>query len=217
METVTTLVLAGCFVAAVAYSFYAGRKRTAELAELAARLGFNFDPAGIPFPNFPMFKLLEQGSSRAIRNCLSRSDGGKRICIFDFSYVTGSRKHRRSHSQSVVTFSIGHTSLPPFLLRPENLLDKVGDFLGFQDLDFESHPRFSKIYRLQSSSDERVRALFQPGVLQYFENNPGLYLEARGPELLFCRADRLLQPEDVAGLLQEAQQTLALLTSGNLS
>ena len=67
--------------------------------------------------------------------------------------------------------------LPSFSLKPEGFLHRLVASLGLQDINFDTHPEFSRMYQLQGSDEESVRELFQPGVLEYFEQHKGLCVE----------------------------------------
>ena len=109
-------------------------------------MGFEFSPApGASILNrFPGFQLFSQGSSKTLKNVICGTASGLAVTIFDYSYVTGSGKSRQTWSQTVITFEFDEPILPKFSLRPESVFDKIGKWFGYNDIDFESHPRFSK-------------------------------------------------------------------------
>jgi hypothetical protein len=62
----------------------------------------------------------------------------------------------------VISFQSSLLSLPEFELRSENMFHKIGKAFGCQDINFESHPEFSKRYLLRGADEEAVRTFFTP-------------------------------------------------------
>ena len=79
-------------------------------------------------------------------------------------------------------------------MRPEGFFDKIGSALGFQDIDFESHPLFSKSFVLQSSNEEAIRQYFMPSLLEFFESKAGISVEAQSGKMFFYRTGRCIKP-----------------------
>ena len=77
--------------------------------------------------------------------------------------------------------------MPPFQLRPEGFFDRVGAKLGMQDIDFESHPRFSELFVLKSVDEEGTRRFFDAALLTEFESREGIRLEAERNRFLFIK------------------------------
>lgn len=87
-----------------------------------------------------------------------------------------------------VTFIKGELVLPQFLLRPENIKDKVLDRFKSVDIDFDSHPQFSETYQLEAVDEAATRAFFTDQLLDYFEQNTGFSLETSDCDVLIFRA-----------------------------
>lgn len=115
--------------------------------------------------------------------------------IFDYKYTTGDGEDSKDHRQTVAVFQLAGKTLPGFLLKPENLLHKIGSVFGYKDIDFEESPEFSRRYLLRGDDEKAVRSLFKPWVLSFFEQKPGWSVEGRGPWLVIYRQDKRLNPE----------------------
>jgi hypothetical protein len=190
----------------------AERKRTEALRRVADEMGFEFSadpPAGF-VSRYPGFHLFSQGRRPDVRNLLRGRAGGLEVSIFDYAYVTGSGKNRHTWRQTVLAFEIDDADLPAFSLRPEMWFHKVGQWLGYKDIDFESHPTFSKKYLLRSGEEEAVRALFNDHVLEYYEANPNVCTEGCGGRLVYYRAQKRVDPAEVRSFLEEGFRVLAL-------
>jgi hypothetical protein len=66
------------------------------------------------------------------------------------------------------------------------------------DVDFDSHPKFSRRYRLWGWSEADLRTFFTPALLDFFSERPGWSLEGGGGSLLIRRENRLDYPEGAA-------------------
>ena len=137
------------------------------------------------------------------------------VAIFGYEYtVNPGAQHQRQHAhtfrQNVIYFRSPTLNLPQFALRPENLFDKIGDVFGGQDIDFESHPKFSKSYSLRGSDEQKVRETFTDEVLFFFENQTGISTEGGGDQLIFYRAGRRIDPDQVSSFKQEGFRVFEL-------
>ena len=145
-----------------------------------------------------------------MRNYLRGRTRDLEVAVFDYSYVTGHGKHRRTWHQTVLAFEIDGAALPTFSLRPEGVFHKIGKWFGYRDIDFESHPRFSSSYLLRGEDEEAVRAVFPDHVLEHFEERPGVCAEGCGGRLVYYRSQTRIPPTDVRPLLEEGFQVLGL-------
>ena len=197
----------------IAYLAYrAEKKRTVGWRQAANDLGFQFapDPSEEILGRYPGFHLFSQGRRRDVQNLLRGKAGGLEVSIFDYSYVTGSGKSRRTWRQTVLAFEIDDADLPGFSLRPEMWFHKVGQWLGYKDIDFDTHPTFSKRYLLRSEEEDEIRALFTDRVLEYYEDHPNVCTEGGGGRLVYYRAQKRVDPADARAFLGEGFDVLAL-------
>ena len=124
--------------------------RRKALAAFAASRGMSFDPgedSGLE-DRFPDFECLRQGRSRYAYNRVFGPWNGRDCLLFDYRYVTGQGKNRKTHHFSAVIMA-SNVPLKPLLIRPEGFFDKVGAFFGADDIDFES-AEFSRQFFVKS-------------------------------------------------------------------
>ena len=117
--------------------------------------------------------------------------------------------------QSVICFQSPQLNLPKFRLRPEYFSDKIGSKLGYQDIDFESHPtaaEFSKKYLLRGKDEQKIRALFTDEVLAFFAGQDKIRVEGFSSHLCFYRAPKLIEPEDIPAFMKEGFEVFRLFT-----
>jgi hypothetical protein len=179
------------------------RQRTRDLAALAQRMGFTFlgkDWNGpVLSPNYKTSLLQRMRGSCS--NAMTGAMGGFQVSVFDYTYGSG----KSSVTQTLTCFS-QNAELPPFELRSENIFDKIGDAIMHNDIDFDSHPEFSRRYMLHSPDEARIRMLFTPGLLTYLEQIPPdkkWHVEASGMSLIIYRHRWPAKAEEIPALLNE--------------
>jgi hypothetical protein len=194
------------------YNHLAEKKRSEQWKQAADELGFTFteQPGTRPLDTLAGFHLFSQGHSKKVRNQLRGEAGGLEVLLFDYRFTVGSGKHSHTHQQTVLCFQLAGVSLPKFTLRPENFLHKIGKLFGYQDINFDSHPAFSKKYLLRGTDEAAIRELFTEEILAYYESRDGVSTEGNGDHLLFYRADKRISPEKVRAFLEEGFEVKAL-------
>lgn len=194
-------------------SFFGEKKRRAASEEMANELGLNWFESGTleQISNHTSFNLFSQGRAKKVSNIIEGVTDEVRICIFDYQFTTGHGKQQRTTKQTVASLSSPQLSCPVFSMRPEGFFDRVGGMLGMQDIDFDSHPVFSKSFVLKGPDEERVRAFFQPPVLEFFETQNGIRVEGASTTICFFRAGKIVKPENIKDLLGDAYQVFGCL------
>lgn len=203
----------GLIVFLVIYANKKEKERTQALHGAAARLGWSFAPTAPlnMIAGLDRFALFTQGHSRQIKNFMYGEAKGVKAAVLDYIYVTGSGKHRHTHSQTVVYLEPANLNLPVFALRPENFMIKMLTAFGYQDIDFGQRPEFSNQYILRGQDEPTIRQTFNDRVLSFYESYPGTCTDAGGNQLLLFRAGQRFQPQEIEAYVGLALQLLNLL------
>ena len=177
------------FILAIIFNIFAENKRTGFFQQFADDLGLEFFGKEQPneLQSLESFDLFGRGRSRRMYNIMMGETDIARIAIFDYKYTTNSGKNSSDITNTVVSMQSDTLQIPNFSMRPEHLLDAVGSALGLQDIDFDDHPQFSKMFVLQGTREEAVREFFDREVLDFFADQKGISLEARAGEFIFYR------------------------------
>jgi hypothetical protein len=214
----TTLSLIVIVVVAVVAFFYVQRlfqrRRIEALQQAGAGLGLflasESDAAALQ-SSLSGFHLFSQGHSRRLSGLIQGVARGVPVSVFDYRYaITSGNENNRSRAQTVICFELAGAVLPAFSLRPETMWNKMGAWLGGQDIDFESAPDFSSRYLLQGTDEAAVRRLFADRVLAFYAARPGLCTEGGGDRLVVYRADKRVKPEALSAFMDEGLEVLAL-------
>lgn len=195
------------------------RKRTQDLSAVACQLSFQFVPQGHDkfHQSLEEFHLATLGVRQRLSNLMHGKIEQTDVAIFDYEYVIPAGKHSRTASQTVIWLQRRGTKRTEFALRPESFWNAIGNWIGHGDINFDSHPTFSREYLLRGDDENAVRELFTDDVLTFYEQHSGLSTEGAGNKLLVYRAEVLLAPDDITSLLTEALQLLSLLEPTNPS
>ncbi len=137
-------------VALVSLSWWFRAKRRKELLAWATQSGLSFSPHSNSSydDRYPAFGCLRQGHSRSAYNIASGDWNDRPVESFDYRYVTGHGKNRSTHTFSAVILR-SDVPLKSLHLRTEHAFDKLAEFFGVDDIDFESD-EFSRAFHVKS-------------------------------------------------------------------
>ncbi len=184
------------------------KKRTATLEQVAQEMGLEFLPNGDSSLEERMksFQLFNQGRARKFRNLIIGETDEVSLAVFDYQYTTGSGKSSNTWRQTVAALQSRKLDIPSFSMRPEGLFDRIGGVFGMQDIDFNSHPEFSKMFVLKSQDEPAVRDFFDEAVLSFFETKKGISIEAVPFRLIIYQSSKRLSPQQLKTFLEQAYQ-----------
>jgi len=204
------LLLGLLIVAAGGAAIYLDWKRSNTLGDLAASMGLAFSKYG-PDPSVLVGTGLEifgMGRSRSASNLVEIALPSGQLQVFDYKFKTGGGKSSHTHTFTLALFACTRCDIPHFDLKPETVMYKLGELIGFKDIDLPAFPVFSDKYRLTGPDEAAVRMFFNPDRAAWFERNQGLHVQgAPGYGLLFKRPGRL--PVDAWQTFIEEAKTFA--------
>ena len=204
--------VAGAIVLAIAIAVIKSileRRRKAALTAIALQMGFNYEgeawsnPEQAPHLETPIFN---KGRSREFSNIMTGSTAGFRTSLFDYRFVVGGGKSSQTYSQTIASFTNPGISMPEFELQPEGIMQKIGDVFVHKDIDFDSHPEFSRRLQLRSPEEGKTRELFTPTLLTFLEGlepSKKWRLEGVKKTLLIYRSKKRVKPEEFRAFLEE--------------
>lgn len=211
------ILFVALFAGIIALGSYQEKKRRQALEQVAAYLGMRFTAQsveGIPSGlNQSGFELLQRGYGRRFYNCMSkRLINGTEIALFDYQYTSGSGKNRSTYRMSVFSAYQEDLQLPSFRLHPENaFFHGIAKAFGMKDINFESHPKFSRSYLLRGQDEDQIRMRFHPGVLSFLEDHLNYALEGSGSHLILWRSNQRVQPEAIENFMRLGEELLQRL------
>ena len=196
-------------------------QRLKKLKDFAEQMGMEFSEKGDSalLESLSAFDLFSQSGVK-ITNVLhgdSEQLGyGEEFEVRIFAYGFARQQQDQHRMQSVICFQSPQLNLPKFQLRPEEWLHKIGSKLGYQDIDYESHPtavEFSKKYLLRGKDEQKIRALFTDTVLTFFSvDRDKVWLEGSGDQLISYQPGKIIEPEDIPAFMKEGFEVFRLFT-----
>ncbi len=153
MEQYLVFLLLGlAAIAFLIYKWYVTSQRNLEILRWAQTKDLKFDPfkkLGLD-SRFSSFEFLQKGEDRYAQNLLEGNWRGRKFLGFDYHYEIehhsskGGTYHESHEFSAVILFS--DVPLEPLFIRPEGFFDKVTEFFGMDDIDFESAEFSRKFY-----------------------------------------------------------------------
>lgn len=199
-------------VACVAiYAYVSSQKRKKELSALATSWGFTWDDAD-PFEiehSYEQFHAVSRGHGRRAYNVFHGERKGCAMICFDFRYQTGSGKSQSTHYLSGTLIRHGHP-FPYLLIRPEGFFDKVKEFVGFDDIDFES-AEFSRKFYVKSENRKFAFDLLHARAMTYMLAQPRHFaMEFRG-DTMMVSDDSKWSSEEFEAAISQVEGLLELM------
>ncbi len=216
-------VLIGIVVAVVITLIVVGAVQAAQrrkaLAAWAAKYRFSFDQFrdGHFQDAYPQFKQFDRGErNRYAHNVMRGKHGDHRVVCFDYHYETtstDSKGNRTTHSHEFSGLIIAPPHrLRPLFIRPEHFLDKIGEFFGLDDIDFES-AEFSRKFLVKSSDRRWAFDVISQETMEFMLAGPRYTMQMDDANLLLLN-DKTWQAGDFEQALNYGEHFLALIPRG---
>lgn len=185
------------------------KKRREKLSAFAAENGYEYYPHGDPsgaepsgcnffalgsgfgqwFSRFQGFSPFGAGHSQSASNLMVKRGDGRTWYFFDYKYTTGSGKHQSTHYFSIAVIEM-RTFFPGLRIRGESFFDKIGAFVGFRDIEFESE-EFNRRFHVSSSSEQFAYAVVHPRMMEFLMVGWDVDWQLSGEYLLVAMSGRM--------------------------
>lgn len=204
MEGVWLFVLvAAIALAAAGISYYLKQRRRQELARMAHQLGLEFSPQDVLGCLGLPFQLLTRGDGRGTENVLWGTWQDVPLRAFDYWYYEESTDAQGHRSRSYYRFSCAVTEIEaacsPITISRENLLTRLADAVGLDDLGFELE-EFNRAFNVKGKDRRFAVAFIDQRMMRFLlGTDPGFGFEACGRWLL-CYSKRR-RPTELVPLL----------------
>ena len=149
---------------------------------------------------FPDFTCLRRGEDRYAYNVIRGVWNQRAIHAFDYHYETytthkGRRQTHHHHFSAVIVTS--DVPLKPLLIRPERIFDKIAEFVGFSDINYES-AEFSRRYHVSAPDKRWAYDVLHARTIEFLLQQPDCQLEFDHHHILAQRNRRYSLPEIIA-------------------
>src|SRR5262249_51472528 len=163
------------------------------------------------------------GEFQAGINTITGLRRNRKVALFDYTWVTVSyssrrrgwswndeAEYRRTHTRSAVAAQLG-VELQPILIRPERLVDKALALVGYEDIDFNALPEFSRAFYVNSPDEAAARRLVTPALARFFLERVRLTVDFVGPWLLITN-NSVFRASSAPELIDLASELAELVT-----
>ena len=207
------IIFAALVIPIVGIAYYLTYRRRKALSELAASMGLLFTEKG-PEPDYlerTGLGIFSLGHNRAASNLMEIRGSGSSpdISFFDYRYTTGGGRSNHTHAFTVALFDLKTSKAPSFELKPETFIYKIGELVGFKDIDIPTSPLFSDKYRLTGPNEMEILSFFHPGVVAYFEQHLGWQAQGAGRYLLVFKGEKPVAPSDYQAFMEETKNMVS--------
>jgi len=187
MKPILFILLALALGAVIAMAVRQDRKRKRLLRAWARSHGFAMNEGRCDGweREYPALKIFERGRHRHSSLHLAGEVDGHRVHCLDYRFTTGSGKNRRVHRHGLVIVSTG-TPVLPLRIRREHVFDRVGEFMGFDDIDFES-AEFSRRFHVSGPDRKWAYDIIHPETMDYLMTTPSVAMEFGHGEIMVNR------------------------------
>ena len=141
-------------------------------------------------------------------NVLNKTTEDAEVFVFDFEYASKSGRSTEGSGISItrsILIEPKDKVLFDFEIYPENMLEKLKQLFGAEDIDFEAHPEFSSEYVLKGPNPEQVKQHIPSTLIKALEKRSGLCIESRQNGLLVYNIEQG-QSADYEQLYKDAME-----------
>ena len=212
-----------CFILKRAnhFDFLASKDRIEQITKVLGTCGYrpNPDPAA---PAVMMKSVIASNRlpHHVTRRFASAPMPGRNFELMNFAYTiysksSGSAGHGLSHSigQTIALITNEQWNFPQFAINPHGLWKFVAIQLGTGDIDFDSHPKFSRLFKVQCADEAALRALLRPAIMEMLEQYAGLSVEGLGNSLVLYYREKELKPAQYAEFQESTRKIAALFVN----
>ncbi len=192
LEIAIFLVFLALIIAIGIYQYGRAEQRQQALRALAIRRGWQFraDQDASIGARYGDFSCLQQGSARYAYNLLTGAAPAGPMCGFDYHYETYTTDSKGQQTTNHYQFSavIVDVGLPlqPLLIRPETFLDRIGEWFGIEDINFESD-EFGRAFYVKAADPHWAFDVIHQATMEFLLAAPRFTLQFAGTQIIAFR------------------------------
>lgn len=203
----------GCII--IYFVYQHEKKRIKALEDIAMQLGFSFNKNMDPEIILGNFKIFNKGRSRKSSNLMQGTRSGIKWTIFEYQFRTGGGRNSSTEKQTVAMVKLKNANLPHFYLSQKNIFHKIGSKFGYQDINFENNPLFSKNYLLRGEDEPAIRKMFNSNILTYLEQKlTKATIEAEGNQLIYYTRKKRIKPDQMMTFIDDVGELVRMFDVG---
>ncbi|MHC4380573.1 MAG: hypothetical protein ACYSU1_05735 [Planctomycetota bacterium] len=201
MNALLVVIIAFALVALGYAAWQAEQKRREQFRAWASERGWNYDHRNNATlrHRYGFLDRLQIGHSRRASHHVHGEWQGYPATAFCFRYTTGSGKHQQTHFLGVALVNL-ERPFRELRVYPENMLSRFGQFLGYDDIDFESI-EFSNAFTVRSADKKFAYDFCNTDMMSLLLSSPSTAMELEGHTLALF-VNRYLKPGDLEPMFE---------------
>lgn len=204
MEIVLFVVIVLLILAAIIYGTVLENRRRAALQSIAARLNLRYRNRDASVAGtYSFLDHMTEGHSRYAFNILRGEYRGHSVLLYDYHFATTSTdsKGRTQTTDHYYNYTVLEQNLvfPELRIYPENLLSKIGQMLGYSDIDFESS-EFSRAFTVRSKDKKFAYDICHTRMMEYLLAHRDTHLEIENRCVALCKPNTMKPAQVEANL-----------------
>jgi hypothetical protein len=156
-----------------------------------------------------------EGDHRRARNVLAGTWKDKPFVSFDYSYQTHSSDGHGGRTTTTHHYAVSAVRLPTWLptlqVTPENMLTRLGNAIGFDDIELESEA-FNRAFRVHASDRKFASDVLTPRTMQMLLSRPHFSWRIEGADII-CWQDGEQHPAGVTAAVSTTLDVVAGIPS----
>lgn len=216
MGTIVAIAIMTCLALGYWWATVYEKKRRDELIALARSLDLeiSWELASQDNERFRRFAISSKGRTQHVNMVLSADTGETRMVIFDYAYVTGHGKNRKTRDFSMVLCVDARFNAPKLSLEPESWTTKIAAMVGARDINFNEDPGFSSAFQLLGTDEAAVRGYMNEARRKALMEQPPMRLEIEGDALLVVQPYFKLSAETIRTYMSQALKLTHIMVDG---
>ncbi len=171
-------------------------KRQKSLQKIGSELDWNYLPLQedeiTVLPTFGYFKTRHINK---VYNILTNNQ----CSLFDVEFSEGEMIAKQVIRASMFYIKLDK-EIPDFTLDKEGVFEYIYHFAGFNDIEIDNHPDFSKRFYLSGKNQDKIKELFTDELVLFFESNPYYHIESSNHGLLILGKERLAGVKEIKAM-----------------
>ncbi|APZ47021.1 sulfate transporter [Polaribacter reichenbachii] len=171
-------------------------KRQGSIEDISKKLNWQYDAfSDVEMKELPNFGYFKTRKIQKVSNVLSNNSS----TIFDVHFSEGELIAKRLVKTTMMHI---HTKkeIPNFTLDKENLFEHILHFVGYDDIDLDNHPDFSRRFYLSGKNENKIKDFFTDDLILFFESNQQYHISATEKGLLVFGSERLASVKEIKAL-----------------
>lgn len=155
--------------------------------------------------NFGYFKTRQISK---VSNIISND----KCSLFDVEFSEGEMIAKQVIRASMFYIKLDK-EIPEFTLDKEGIFEYIYHFTGFNDIDIDNHPDFSKRFYLAGKNQDKILELFTDELILFFESNPYYHIEGSKDGLLILGKERLAGVKEIKAMADFGMRLQKIIAS----